>query len=72
MKGRLAFGDMVKVVVDLERGVLSLGGEPQADGEGLLLLDGSRQAERWGARRLNERLAHSAYSACVARRFRCQ
>jgi hypothetical protein len=43
------FGDMVKIVADVERRVLSLGGELHADGESLLLADGSRQEQLWGA-----------------------
>jgi hypothetical protein len=45
----LYFEDMVKYVVDVERGVLALGGEMHADGEQLLLEDGSRQKDLWGA-----------------------
>lgn len=43
------FGDMVKVVVDVRRGVLALGGSLHADGEALLLDDGSAQDHLWGA-----------------------
>lgn len=43
------FGDMVEYVVDLERGVAAVGGELQADAEALLLEDGSRQQDLWGA-----------------------
>lgn len=43
------FGDMVKLVADIERGVLALGGELHADAEALLLADGSRQGDLWGA-----------------------
>ena len=43
------FGSMVKVVVDIERGVLALGGELHADGEALLLDNGSEQKNLWGA-----------------------
>lgn len=43
------FGDMVKIVVDTERRILSLGGELHSDGEKLLLEDGSHQANLWGA-----------------------
>lgn len=39
----------VKVVVDIKRGVLSAGGEKHVDGEQLLLKDGSRQENLWGA-----------------------
>ena len=43
------FGDMVKLVVDIERRVVAIGGELHADAEALLLEDGSRQADLWGA-----------------------
>ena len=41
-------GDMVKAVVDIERGVMAIGGEMHADEEAALLDDGSRQADLWG------------------------
>jgi hypothetical protein len=43
------FGDMVKLVVDVERRVVAIGGELHADAEALLLENGSRQADLWGA-----------------------
>ena len=43
------FGDMVKVVVDLKRGILTAGGALHSDGEELLLEDGSKQEDLWGA-----------------------
>jgi len=43
------FGDMVKYVVDVERGVIAIGGELHADAEEFLLEDGSRQAALGGA-----------------------
>ena len=43
------FVDMVKYVVDVDRGVIALGGELHADGEELLLGDGSQQEQLWGA-----------------------
>jgi hypothetical protein len=43
------FEDMVKYVVDVERQVIALGGELHADAEALLLEDGSRQEDLWGA-----------------------
>ena len=43
------FGDMVKFVVDVERGVIAVGGELHADAEAILLEAGSRQADLWGA-----------------------
>jgi hypothetical protein len=45
----LFFEDMVKYVVDVRRGVAAVGGEMHADGEEVLLADGSRQADLWGA-----------------------
>lgn len=46
---RLYFEDMVKYVVDVERGVAAVGGELHADLEEALLEAGSRQADLWGA-----------------------
>lgn len=43
------FGDMVKVVVDIERGIMAVGGEMHADCEQALLADGSKQDDLWGA-----------------------
>jgi hypothetical protein len=43
------FTDMVKYVVDVERGIAAVGGELHADAEQLLLEDGSRQENLWGA-----------------------
>lgn len=43
------FGDMVKLVVDIERQVVAVGGELHADAEALLLEDGSKQTDLWGA-----------------------
>jgi hypothetical protein len=42
------FGDMVKVVIDVARGVMAIGGELHSDEESRLLDDGSRQADLWG------------------------
>ncbi|MBU1146877.1 MAG: hypothetical protein KKD11_00825 [Candidatus Omnitrophica bacterium] len=39
----------VKVVVDVQRKILSAGGEKHVDGEQLLLKDGSKQEDLWGA-----------------------
>ena len=39
----------IKVVVDVHRGILSAGGQKHVDGEQLLLKDGSRQEDLWGA-----------------------
>jgi hypothetical protein len=43
------FGDMVKIVVDVQREVVAIGGELHSDAEQLLLEQGSRQADLWGA-----------------------
>jgi len=43
------FEGMVKYVVDIERRVAAVGGELHSDAEQLLLADGSRQADLWGA-----------------------
>ena len=43
------FGDMVKIVVDLRGGVMTAGGELHADGEKVLLEQGSSQEDLWGA-----------------------
>jgi hypothetical protein len=43
------FGDMIKYVVDVERGVVAIGGELHADAEHVLLEHGSRQTDLWGA-----------------------
>jgi hypothetical protein len=42
------FDDLVKAVVDIERGVMAIGGELHADEERELLEDGSTQRNLWG------------------------
>lgn len=42
------FGDMVKAVVDIERGLLAVDAELHSDLEAALLQDGSRQKNLWG------------------------
>jgi Protein of unknown function (DUF5674) len=44
-----ALGIYVKLVVDLDRRILAGGGELHADCEKVLLRNGSRQADLWGA-----------------------
>ena len=46
---RGSFGDMVKYVVDIERGAIAIGGELHADAEQALLEWGSRGSSLWGA-----------------------
>jgi len=42
------FGDLVKVVVDIDRGIMAIAGELHADEEAVLLDDGSNQTSLWG------------------------
>jgi hypothetical protein len=42
------FGDMVKAVVDIELGIMVVGGELHADEEAMLLEQGSKQENLWG------------------------
>ncbi|MEK6715576.1 MAG: DUF5674 family protein [Candidatus Omnitrophota bacterium] len=42
------FGNMVKVVVDVEREIMAIDGELHADEEALLLENGSKQQNLWG------------------------
>lgn len=44
-----SLGIYIKLAVDIERGILAGGGELHADCEAILLEDGSRQADIWGA-----------------------
>ena len=43
------YEEMIKIVVDIRRRILSGGGEMHADCESLLLEDGSEQDDLWGA-----------------------
>jgi len=42
------FGDLVKAVVDVEHGIMAVGGELHADEEAVLLDQGSEQRYLWG------------------------
>ena len=42
------FGDMIKVVVDINKDKMAIGGELHADEEALLLQNGSDQTDLWG------------------------
>jgi hypothetical protein len=42
------FGDLVKAVVDVERGIMAVDAELHADEEALLLENGSLQRNLWG------------------------
>lgn len=43
-----SFGDFTKAVVDVDKGIMAIGGELHADEERILLEDGSRQENLWG------------------------
>ena len=45
---KAGFGDMVKAVVDLSRGIMAIGSDLHSDEEAALLDDGSRQQDLWG------------------------
>jgi len=42
------FGDLVKAVVDIDKGIMAIGGELHADEEAVLLEKGSLQNNLWG------------------------
>lgn len=42
------FGDLIKAVVDIKKGVMAIGGELHADEEAELLKNGSEQLNLWG------------------------
>ncbi len=44
-----SFGDMVKIVADVEKTIMAIGGELHADEEAVLLDQGSAQENLWGA-----------------------
>jgi len=46
---RVEFGEMIKLAVDVQRGILAGGGALHADCEEVLLKDGSQQEDVWGA-----------------------
>ncbi|MCH7551846.1 hypothetical protein IIB49_00385 [Patescibacteria group bacterium] len=49
------FGDLVKAVVDLEQGIMALGGELHADEEVVLMeQEGSKRENTWGINLLPE------------------
>jgi hypothetical protein len=43
-----SFGKAVKIVVDIEKGILAAGAELHADEEAVLIENGSRQETLWG------------------------
>ena len=42
------FGEMVKAVVDIEKGIIAVGGEWHSDAERILLESDSEQKDLWG------------------------
>ncbi len=42
------YGDLVKAVIDIERGIMAIGGELHSDEEEHLIDQGSRQQDLWG------------------------
>lgn len=42
------YGDFIKVNVDIKSGLITIGGEWHADGEKVLLANGSKQGDLWG------------------------
>jgi len=49
------FGDMVKAVVDVEQGIMVIGGELHSDEKAILLDQGSVQKNLWGINLYPER-----------------
>lgn len=48
VKAQEIFGDFAKAVVDIERGIMMVGGEMHVDSEQQLLEHGSKQKDLWG------------------------
>ena len=42
------YGDFIKINIDIETGLMTIGGEWHADGEKVLLENGSKQIDIWG------------------------
>ena len=42
------YPNYIKIVVDIEKGILAVGGEWHADAEAVLLASGSKQEDLWG------------------------
>lgn len=59
------FGNMIKIEVDIEKEIIAVGGQLHADGEYLLIQNGSQQGDVWGANFYpfnppNERIEYTA------------
>lgn len=55
------FGELVKAVVDVGRGLMAIGGDLHADEEALLLAEGSMQADLWGISLYPDQRAESGW-----------
>lgn len=55
------FGDLVKAVVDVKRGVMAVNGEMHADEEAMLLEGGSHQGDLWGINLYPEEAAAGSF-----------
>ncbi len=58
---REGFGDMVKGVVDVKRGIMALGAELHSDEEAVLLESGSDQNDLWGINLYPEDIGEEAF-----------
>ena len=47
-KAQEEYGEYIKIDVDIESGLMTIGGEWHADGEKVLLKNGSKQEDVWG------------------------
>lgn len=43
-----SFGEAIKIVIDIDKGILAAGGDLHADEEAILLEDSSKQESFWG------------------------
>lgn len=43
-----SFGNLIKAVVDIEKGIMAVDGELHSDEEALLIENGSKQQDLWG------------------------
>lgn len=48
IKAKEEFGDFIKIVIDIEKEILAIGGSLHADAEKLLIDAGSNQRDLWG------------------------
>ncbi len=47
-KASQEYGDFIKVGIDIKTGLMTIGGEWHADGEKILIQNGSQQKDIWG------------------------